>query len=60
MKGSNRTRPRGKSKRKILKSYLKQIALNENTARLFPFLYFLLELLDDGQMNASIIVSVIT
>ncbi len=60
MKGSNRTRSRGKSKRKILKSYLKQIVLNENSPKLFPFLWFILDLLDDGQVNGSLLVSVIT
>jgi len=60
MKGSNVTRSRGKSKRKILKSYLKRITLNENATKIVPFAVFLLDLFDDGQVNGSLISMVIS
>jgi len=60
MKGSNLTRSRGKSKRKILKSYLKRITLNENATKILPFVVFFLDLYDDGQINGSLISMVIS
>jgi len=60
MKGSNRTRSKGKSKRKILKSYLKQITANENMTKLFPFAIVVFDLLDDGQINGTIITGILS
>jgi hypothetical protein len=53
------TRSKNKSRRQLIKYRLKQIVLHES-AKLFPFTIIILDLLDDGQVNGSILGMVIS
>jgi len=59
VKGSKTTK--SKSRRQSLKAYLKQIVRNERIgSRVIPFGLMLLDFLDDGQINGSLLDMVIS
>ena len=53
MKGSRTTKT--KTRRQSIRAYLKRIVLNERGARIIPFGLMLLDFIDDGQINGSML-----